>query len=380
MRRRFLGLLLGVVSAVVFTALLLEGALRILNALGIATPAERLTENTSFYRDENPAFGVWHPPNARFRSVGDCFEALYESNEFGMRDGPRSLHAHGPRAVVLGDSFVEGVGVNYGQRMTDLLEQRSGVEYLNFGTAGNFSSIQEWKLYESLASRFDHERVLLFTFPNNDFTENDPARFWDKSRYRPYLRRNGDGYEIYYEITLDEAQRRFGRQLEWNRWYNRMFVYRLVAFLDVAVRNRLAEGPTTPYGFVGYEQFGDEDLERLFFTYRQIRDLAGDRELVIFTIPRLNDLLYLEHVGVPDRLPKALAEFARKERGIRYFDLLPGFDADRRAHGRQFADYFIPCDGHWNELGNRVAAETVLSALAGGATADASAAPGSPGS
>jgi hypothetical protein len=363
MRRKILVLLLALAITAAFTALLLEISLRVLNRLGIATPAERLTENNSFYRDENPAFGVWHPPNGQFRARGDCFEALYQSNDFGMRDRPRSLRSEAPRVAVLGDSFVEGVGVNFGARLTDVLEERTGIEHLNFGTAGGFSSIQQWKLYETLARQFDHERVLLFAFPNNDFIENDPERFWDTSRYRPYLRRVDGSFEVYYPIGLDEARARLERQLAWNRWYNRLFVYRLVAYLDAAVRNRLSQGGTTPYGYVGYELVGEEDLERLFFTYRQIRDLAAPRELVIFTIPRLNDLLYFENLGYPDKLPKRLEAFARSERGIRYFDLLPGFVADRDAHGRRFEDYFIPCDGHWNELGSRVAAEIVLESL-----------------
>jgi hypothetical protein len=362
--RRFASLLGTGLALLALTVVLLEIALRAANALGIATPAERATEPISFYRDEHPAFGVWHPPHAEYHAEADCFDVVYTSNSHGARDVERTVRSAAPRAVVLGDSFVEGIGVQLGLRMTDLLEQWTGVEHLNFGTAGNFSSTQEWKLYETLASGFDHDWVLLFTFPNNDFLENDPQRFWQRDRYRPYLRRADGGFELFYPVGLEEAKRRAADQLWWNRWYNAIFVYRLIAFFDAQVRVRLAQGANGPHGYIGYEQFTDEDLERLFHAYLRIRDLAGGRELLIFTIPRLNDLLYFRDRGYPDQLPKRLAEFAARETGIRYLDLMPGFIADWRAEGRELADYFLPCDGHWSELGNRVAARIVLDAIA----------------
>lgn len=292
-----------------------------------------------------------------------CFDVDYRSNAYGARDPERSLHSDKPRVVVLGDSFVEGVGMPEGKRMTDLLEQWTGIAHLNFGTAGAFSSTQEWLLYETLASRFDHERVLLFAFPNNDFIENDPARFGDPDRYRPYLRRVSNTYEVYYPIDLETAKRRARKQLLWNRWYNASYVYRLAAFFDAQIRAHIAEGWPSKYGYVGYQQFDDEDLRRLLFGYRKIRDDAAGRELVIVTIPRLNDLLYAEAEGIPDRLPGRLREFAKGEPHIRYVDLLPGFLEDRRTHDRKLSDYFLACDGHWSELGNAVAAELVLRAL-----------------
>jgi hypothetical protein len=345
------------------TVALIEITTRVGVRFGLFHSHDRLTEpNTSFYRDENPAFGVWHPPNMSFHAYGACYDVIYRSNSYGARDRERPLHSDVPRVVVLGDSMVEGYGVEQEKRMTDILERRTGVEYMNFATGGNFSSIQEWLLYETLASRFDHQRVLLFIFPNNDFIENDPKRFIS-DRYRPYLRRVGDSFEVYYPTDLETAKRRDAEQLWWNRWYNAFYVYRVAYFVDAQIRMRIAEGWPGRYGYVAYQQFDDEDLARLLFSYRKIRDDAGGRQLVIFTIPRLNELLYAEGEGSPDRLPSALRAFARTEPRVEYFDLLPGFLEDRRIHGRQLSDYFLPCDPHWSELGNAVAADLVLKAL-----------------
>ena len=351
-------------SALVLAALLLlEASLRIAQALHLVRLPERPTETHPFYEDRNPRFGVWHPPNATYRATGECFDVVYASNSVGARDRERPLRSAEPRVVVLGDSFVEGVGVDSRDRVSDSLERATGMEHLNFGAAGNFSSVQEWLLYEELASRFDHVRILLFTLPNNDFLENDPERWWQPNRYRPYLRAADGGFELFYPIGFEAAQRDAASAQRRNRMLNASFAARLLHWADTLIRVRRAEGQTTPFGYVGYVNYTDLDLERLFFSYQKLRDAAAGRELVVVTIPRLNDLLYYEANGELGGLAERLSKFAAQELRIRYVDLLPGFAADARERGRRFADYFLPCDGHWSPEGHELAARLVLQEL-----------------
>jgi lysophospholipase L1-like esterase len=352
----------GCVLAVV-TALLLEGSLRIAQAAGFVNLPERPSETHSFYEDRDPHFGVWHPPNSFYRATRDCFDVVYESNSYGARDRERAQRSAKPRVLVLGDSFVEGVGVESQDRLTDRLERATGVEHLNFGTAGNFSSVQQWLLYKELASKFDHDLVLLFTLPNNDFLENDPERWWQPDRYRPYLRAAGDGFELFYPIDFATAQENAAGAVRRNRLHNASFAVRFYNWADTLIRVRRAEGQTTPFGYVGYVNFTNLDLERLFFSYRKLRDAAGGRELVVFTIPRLNDLLYYKANGKLGGLAERISEFAAQEPNIRYFDLLPGYVADAKARGRRLEDYFLPCDGHWSPEGHDVATRIVLESL-----------------
>ena len=353
--RRLLRNLANLVVLAAITTLMLEGALRLAVSRDLIPLKARVSPEASFYRDENPRFGVWHPPNARYVARKECFEVEYRSNSWGARDRERTLASDSPRVVVLGDSFVEGVGVAQGRRLTDLLEAETGVEHLNFGTAANFSSVQEWLLYEDLASRFDHDLVLLFTLPDNDFLENDPHRWWQPDRYRPYLRRVGDRFEVFYPFPFEEMPKKLECQVRWNRLYNAFFVIRLFDWARTQVRVRLALRDTTEFGHVGYVSHTEPDLERLFYSYRRLRDAAGGREVVVFTIPRLTDLLYLQKHRNLGELAKRIADFAIQEPHLRYFDLAPGFLAHAERHGVDLADYFLPCDGHWSELGHRVA-------------------------
>ena len=153
-------------------------------------PASRPTYHVSkpFWGDINPVFGIWHYPDGVFYHQGACFDVTYHTNSYGARDVERSLHASQPRTVMLGDSFVEGLDSSDRQRLTSLLEQQTGREHLNFGTSGGFSPLQYALLYRSLASRFDHNLVVVGVFPDNDFHEMDAA-WLEKNyagEYRPY--------------------------------------------------------------------------------------------------------------------------------------------------------------------------------------------------
>ena len=363
--KRIPSILAGIAFLFISTAVLLEAGLRIAEKLGFFYSQSRLTE-PGFYRDQSEKFGVWHPPDFSFRAKTECFDVEYRSNSWGMRDRSRELEADGFRVAVLGDSFVEGIGVPLGDRMTDLLEKLSGMEHLNFGTAANFSSVQQWLLYTDLASRFDHDLILLFNLPANDFLENDPDRWWQKDRYRPYfrLKADGSGFEVWYPVSFEEAQAAADRQLHWNRVYNHLYIYRFFSWLDTQIRVRMSQGDLAadrPYS--GYLDFTELDLERVFESYRRIRDAADGRVLVIFTIPRLADLVLAKDEGTLGELPARFEEFASRESNIEYVDLIPGFLEHAARTDTDPSQYFLPCDGHWSVLGNEVAAEVVAAHL-----------------
>src|SRR5277367_3641662 len=105
-------------------------------------PSYRLNYN-SYWADINPSFGVWHRPNSHFVHEGGCFTVEYDTNSYGARDSERALHSSAPRTIVLGDSFVEGLGVPVQDRLSNILEKDTGREHLNFGTQGRVSAIAQ---------------------------------------------------------------------------------------------------------------------------------------------------------------------------------------------------------------------------------------------
>ena len=118
-----------------------------------------------------------------------CFDVEYEFNSYGAKDIQRKKKDKFNRTILIGDSFVEGYGLNNINTISKNLETLSGKEYLNFGTSGHFGTTQYRLLYEHLASDFDHNTVMVFLTVTNDF-EDDSFEFgksYHKNRFRPYL-------------------------------------------------------------------------------------------------------------------------------------------------------------------------------------------------
>lgn len=329
--------------------------------------------NEQYLGDINRHFGVWHYPNRQTRHRSPCFDVQYTSNSFGARDVERSLRSSAARrGVVLGDSFVEGVGVSLDDRMSNIAERRSGIELLNFGVSGNFSSTQQWLLYRELAGNFDHSEIFIFMLPSNDFDDNDPSQF-PANRYRPYLRpaENGE-FEVYYRVRFEDRAkptqlnkfRAFRRNL-----YNQVYLLNLIRqfgdFLeesdagDLVTDMRRGDAPTS------YDDFNKLDLDRLLFSYRQLIRNANGKKVSIFLIPRETDFQEFDQRGYSFKVVDALEDFAKTEPNVEVYDMLPYFVEYAKKHQLEREAFFHSCDGHWSPLGNTVAAEMLLEVLDG---------------
>lgn len=317
-----------------------------------------------FVSDIDPHFGVWHKPGAVVTVATPRGPVSYRTNSHGMRDRSRlERSTAAERVVVLGDSFIEGVYVGESDRLTDNLEKRTGVEFLNFGTSGSFGSIQEWMLYKHLASRFDHTRVCLFLLPDNDFADNDPARN-PSARYRPYLHKVGDSYEVTYPVSFDKRLEHlpdltWGRKIR-NRVYNHWYTLNLMIDRDFSsLINPQHKKPVLS----AYDTYGQEDLDRLLFTCRQIAALANPRNVCIFVIPRDRDFIAYETGHFKGRIIKDLVPLTGEAPNVKVVDLLPHFVAYMKTHSVSYRDFFLGFDPHWSPLGHQVAADAVLHTL-----------------
>jgi hypothetical protein len=352
---------------IAFALVVIEGSVRIAAFAGLCNirtfETKDQLEEITFLGDVNPHFGAWHLTNATVVVKNPRGQVSYASNSFGMRDRARVEATTAPeRAVVLGDSFVEGSHVDAADRVTDVLEKDTGVEFLNFGTAGHFGSIQEWMLYKHLAIRFDHTLVCLFLLPDNDFTDNDPAQH-SPDRYRPYLREVDGSYEVTYPIpfaapTARQSKLSSGRKFR-HRMYNSWYSLNLIAHRDVSefvdpFRRRI---------ITSYDTYTPTDLARLLFTYQQIVALANKRPVYIFIIPRDKDFMAHKAGRFEGRIATALTAFAKETPGLDVVDLMPHFLAYAEEHDVSYKRFFLAFDPHWSPLGHRVAADAVLDAL-----------------
>ena len=196
----------------VFTILILIISIEIISL--IATKLNLLLFNQEpnyFYssgnkwRNEIKPWGAWHKINYIDQHKTKCFDVEYQSNNLGARDNEiYDENLPDDSIILIGDSFVEGMGVNLQDTFGEILEKETGRKVLNFGSGGFFGPVQEEILYTSLASKLPHNEIIYFFLPANDFVEND-RRYWssklNKYRYRPYFKKAKDKdneFEVFY--------------------------------------------------------------------------------------------------------------------------------------------------------------------------------------
>ncbi len=337
---------------------LLFASIRI-GLLDVRTPSFSLSNARSrFWIDVDPVVGVWHAPGSSYHHIDSCFDLHYRANAYGARDRERSIHSDEPRIVVLGDSFVEGWGVARGNRFTDRLERRTGIEHLNFGTAGTFGPTQYYLLYQSRAAAFDHDAVLVGLYPANDFTDDDLeyGQAYFAHRYRPYLWGDYPDYELFYfRPNLAEGTRALaGMKLlrntlrECSSIYNTISYAKTLTKLQRAVRRTGRSGRSASMS--RYYTFSDEEFSRMRYAIEQIVEQAGTRPITLFTVPGARDLRRYDGKTTP--LAERLGDLCESI-GVTYVDLLDCMSRRQTDHDA----LFLECDGHWNALGHALAAD-----------------------
>lgn len=363
MTRKQKGILLAIWLVTLFG---LEGLSRTFFKLGLLhyipfTSQQGHSNPRGFWQDSNPHFGVWHPKKAKFRHQSPCFDVVYQSNQFGARDQERNKkNTDGiTRAVILGDSFVEGYGVDESDRVSNQLEKKTGIEHLNFGTSGDFGSIQAWRQYDTLVRQFDHNIVYIFFLPQNDFADNNPNHF-PKNRYRPYLKKTSpEHYKLYYSVSFpDRARLETSTPSLWDKISTYSYFFNFIRNFNINLKRKFKKSVIH-----SYTHYTQDDLDKLLYTYKKIITLAGEKKVIIVSIPRYPDFLWHQKNGYTFKLVDTLHQFANTYPNVYYHDLLPDFVNYTKKTGRHVNQLNLKCDGHWSALGHTVASESLLQAF-----------------
>lgn len=325
---------------------------------------------------EREAWGAWHVANAVARHESRCFSVSLRANSYGARDRDRVVDGSPNRTIVLGDSFAEGWGVETMQRLSDVLESRLHREFLNFGAADDFGPLQYQIIYEQLAAKFSHDRVLVMFLPDNDFTDNDAA-YWRRTRpdyyerYRPYYQEvDGGGYRPFYPVAKPPDGYYRLRDVPKVGWEARTSSWMRGNLWSLAMYRFLTRLTYHVGAYSGYVGFSDAELSAVLWSFAKIKERAGNRPVTIAVIPRPSDFAQVRESG-DRRLIDALERFG-KSHGVAIVDLMQWMPkVEPRTES-----YYLPCDGHWSADGNRTAAEALM--LATGSGTAAAAAPAEP--
>ena len=311
----------------------------------------------------SPHWGTWHYPE-KYVEKKQCFEVTYHINAYGARDRERVKLSDTNRVVFIGDSFIEGYGLNAEQRMTNLLEKTTKREMLNFA-CGYFTPTQELFVYRHLASGFTHNTVVVGLLPFNDLVEDDSS-FHENDRfvhYQPFYQPDSNGYHlIYREDSLKKStfnkkgyatlQNTPGQRM---RRFLKEFSFCYNIFQYIKYSKPVVNKDAAPYS--GYFDYTVPQLAKIKYLLSSLKEAAGGRQVIVVTIPVYNDFVRYE-TGHGKSIATELADFCTAKR-MNYIDLLTEF----RKQVKDPSTLYFTCDAHWNEKANNMAAEIILPLL-----------------
>jgi hypothetical protein len=313
--------------------------------------------------------------------------SLVQVNSEGLRDREHTK-AKPPntlRVAVLGDSFTEAIHVPVEQTFWSKLERKLGncaavkgrknVEVINFGVQG-YGTAQELIMLRKKVWDYSPDIVVLAVFIGNDVINNSPKLEYD--HYRPFFAYDASGKLVpdmsFRNLApLDRNERAVSFIDRMPSWLvNNSRILQVIKKVDLDRKKRELSEDFTQLSTQNFKEPQDAAwqeawrvTEGLIVTMRnevvqknadfllvtigdamQVRPEAQERKNFM-TKNNIQDLFY------PDR---RLEKLGARE-GFRVLNLSEQFQAytDKYqvcAHG--FENY-VPCGGHWNELGHRLA-------------------------
>ena len=174
--------------------------------------------STHFIDSGAYAWATWHTPNSTFTHASQCYNVTMIFNSLGARGRlPDSTNSH--TALMLGDSFAEGFGVEEDSTIAERYGRSTGMQTLNLGTSGHIGTTQMGLIYDHFGRIFRHAKVFVLLYLANDFAENDIRNkdiLAHGQRYRPYRDAQQDISKIIYKGSPDSsiASRKSMRELD----------------------------------------------------------------------------------------------------------------------------------------------------------------------
>jgi hypothetical protein len=336
--------IIGLLILVTETGLYLANSMNLLNYLGPSYNSELISPK-SMYVDIDPNYGMWRIPNYEARITGPCFDATYYTNFIGARDDSWDDDKNfKTSAVVLGDSYLEGYGVNEEERSTEIFENLSRIKMKNLAISGHFGPTQYRLLYEQIKDKISHDFIFLGLNLPSDLYDEDYENWINRSRYRPYLIGEYPNYKLeYHTVPLNKSV--YGKNKTLSSTIKNILneysqIYHLVIRISFNIElNEYDLNLKHTKDKFSFEE-NQLNLDRIRYNIEQLDTLSGNKKIFIFSIPNKTHLNNTEDFGF-----QYLKRHLSNSRDLMFWDISSKNISD---------NMFFQCDIHWNEFGNKV--------------------------
>jgi len=317
--------------------------------------SKNFVPNNEWWTEENE-WGAWHTKNAKTIQKKSCFNVTYESNEIGARD--KSFLSNNKNDIILiGDSFAEGYGVNYTNTSQKYIEDINNFNVLNFGVSLNFGPVQYSIIYNKLASKYKHNKLLIYFLPANDFGENDYNNWSGSKRYRPYYKKINDNlYETFIPndaiINYSSNTKKIKKIFKDYFWSSALFInlnyqYKIYRSQKKNKLNKFSAYFDAPL---------NQQQAAIYFLNKIIDNTRADVFLV--SIPRIQDFQKLSEGYSLDDVYWNIyfKNKSSQNNNFIFIDLI-------KYPPNNLHEIFLTCDGHWSPKGNYWAARIISNFL-----------------
>ncbi|GAB3960501.1 hypothetical protein GCM10028805_57990 [Spirosoma harenae] len=322
--------------------------------------------------DLHPVTGRSHVPNGSFcftNCLGDSIRWTY--NSAGSNDKQRDVDNPDPakkRIAFLGDSFLEGYMVNNPKRLSNLLEQQTGLEHLNFAVYSS-GPIHYYLTYKTIAKAYGADVVIVGFLAANDFeiySTHQAYQQVDWPQYIPYWQGVYPHYTLRYSLANVDQSILHGNHTQASLlkvvdsvYASLPFGSKLKAdFLTHSSIIRVVDALNTKAyregSFTKYEQFSELEWQYVSYSLTKLIQEARGKKVLLLSIPTLWDLKALKR-GKVNRLDPLLANFCQQQ-GALFIPLAPTFLASKQT----LQTFYVPCDGHWSAEGEAHVAAALI--------------------
>ena len=328
--------------------------------------------------NEKEVWGAWHKPNYKDKHLKICsdnsilFDVSYSSNNIGARDDNDYFIDDNQKdnSIFIGDSMVEGYGINYEETFINILEKSLKNNILNFSTSGNFGPVQYFLIYDNLAKQFEHDKVVVFFTARNDYRDNSISRINSyPGRYRPYIKKVDSSFEIIY--PENSKKKNDFKLYSDNKFYNASIKF-LVSFTfsvntiktlklifsnneEVNKKNLDSKEIKTNRGYFANNKI---DIDGAFFYIEKLFKSAYGKKKYIVLIPDENDLRRINNNEDYKNLYWYLKlETISKKLDINIIDLAPTLKNFKNN------EIFFRCDPHLSPNGNKIISDILLNQI-----------------
>ena len=319
------------------------------------------------FRNEKNIWGAWHKKNLKIRHKTECFDATYKTNDIGAKDYNFDYKINDKkRFVLLGDSFAEGFGVSNEFVFKSNLEKKLNAEIYNFGSSGALGPVQYYLIYKNLASKYEHDSLIISFLPANDFNENDydlwKKKNWhivdDVERYRPYYIKKSDGYD--YFIPSNAKKRENWYFLDNQNIFKKIksFIRQSLWSFNVYKSFKLIQNYSNEKSkkYSGFFDATIEQQEASIFFLRKILTMKKFDDVLFIIFPSIEDLdrIYLNGDNIYDQ--KWYKELVKIKNKVNYSLKIINI-ADYVQSSEEYKKFLHTCDDHLNKTGNEFVSE-----------------------